>query len=66
MLLLGQLYTYDNDNNNDDDNDNDDSDTKDDDNDTWQTNHDCIGSLTCMPNEPKTKVKVTISVICIS
>ena len=50
MLSLGQLYT-DNDTNNDDD-DNDD-DTNDDDNDTRWTNHDCIGSLACMPNEPK-------------
>ena len=48
-LLLGQLYT-------DDTNDNDDNgdDTNDDDNDTQWTNHDCIGSLACMPNEPKT------------
>ena len=49
MLLLGQLYT-DDDTNDDDDNDND---TNDDDNDTQWTNHDCIGSLACMPNEPK-------------
>ena len=28
-------------------------DTNDDANDTQQTNHDCIGSLACMPNEPK-------------
>ena len=48
MLLLGQLYTDNtNDNANDDDDDDDDSDTQ------W-TNHDCIGSLECMPNEPKT------------
>ena len=40
MLSLGQLYT-------DDTNDNDTNDTQ------W-TNHDCIGSLACMPNEPKT------------
>ena len=59
MLSLGQLYTDDtndddNDNNsdtNDNDNDNN-SDTND--NDTRWTNHDCIGSLACMPNEPKT------------
>ena len=62
MLSLGWLYTDDtkddNDNNNDDDNDNDDNnndnDNNNDDNDTRQTNHDCIGSLACMPNEPKT------------
>ena len=47
MLSLGQLYTY---NTNDDDADDD----NDDDNNTQQTNHDCIGSLACMPNEPKT------------
>ena len=41
MLSLGQLYT--DANANDDDNNN-----------TQQTNHDCIGSLACMPNEPKT------------
>ena len=45
MLSLGQLYT-DNDTNDNDDND-------DDNNDTWWTNHDCIGSLAYMPNEPK-------------
>ena len=28
-------------------------DTNDDDNDTWWRNNDCIGSLACMPNEPK-------------
>ena len=44
MLSLGQMYT-------DDDTD----DTNNDDNDTRQTNHDCIGSLACMPNGPKTK-----------
>ena len=49
MLSLGQLYK-DDETNNDDDNDN----TNDDDNDTQQTNHDCIGSLACMPNKPKT------------
>ena len=47
MLSLVWLYT---DNTNDDDNAND--------NDTQQTNHDCIGSLACMPNEPKTACKV--------
>ena len=47
MLSLGQLYT------DDDTNDDDDDDTNDDDHDTQQTNHDCIGSLVCMPNEPK-------------
>ena len=50
MLSLGQLYTDNtNDDNNNDDNYND---TNDDDNDTQLTNHDCIGSLACMPNEP--------------
>ena len=48
MLSLGQLYTDNNTNNNDNDDD-----TNDDNNDTRQTNHDCIGSLACMPNEPK-------------
>ena len=47
MLSMGQLYTDDN------TNDDDDDDTNDNDNDTRQTNHDCIGSLACMPNEPK-------------
>ena len=42
MLSLGQLYT---DDTNDDDDDNND--------DTRWTNHDCIGSLACMLNEPK-------------
>ena len=42
---MGQLYTNDT---NDDDND-----TNDDSNDTLQTNHESIGSLACMPNEPK-------------
>ena len=42
MLSLGQLYT-------------DDDDTNNGNNDTQRTNHDCIGSLACMPNEPKTK-----------
>ena len=51
MLLLGQLYTDDNTNDNDDDDD----DTNDDDNNTRWTNHDCIGSLACMPNEPKSQ-----------
>ena len=57
MLLLEQLYT--DDDTNDDDND----DTNDDDNDTWQTNHDCIGSLTCMPNEPKTSVTMETKIL---
>ena len=48
MLLLEQLYT---------DNTNDSDDDNNDDNDTWQTDHDCIGSLACMPNEPKTSKK---------
>ena len=50
MLLLVQLYT---DNNADDNDATDNDDTNDDDNDTQWTNHDCIGSLACMPNEPK-------------
>ena len=47
MLSLGQLYTNDT---------NDDAtiDTNDDDNNTQWTNHNCIGSLAYMPNEPKT------------
>ena len=49
MLSLEQLYT--DNTNNDDDNDN--NVTNDDDNNTQLTNHDCIGSLVCMPNEPK-------------
>ena len=57
MLSLEWLYTdntNDDDDNDDDNNDNnDDNDTNDDDNDTGWTNHDCIGSLACMPNEPK-------------
>ena len=59
MLSLGQLYT-------DDTNDNDnatatnDNDANDDDNNTQQTNHDCIGSLACMPNEPKTRKRAYI------
>ena len=48
MLSLGQLYTDD-----DTSDDDDDDDTNDDDNDTRWTNHDCVGSLACMPNEPK-------------
>ena len=56
MLSLEWLYTDDTNNydDNDDDNDDDDDDTNDDDNDTQRTNHDCIGSLACVPNEPKT------------
>ena len=58
MLSLGWLYTdntNDNDNNDDDDN-NDDNDANDDNNDTRWTNHDCIGSLACMSNEPKIRI----------
>ena len=51
MLSLGQLYTDDDINN--DDNSNADNDNTNDD--TWWKNHDCIGSLACMPNEPKTR-----------
>ena len=54
MLSLGQLYTDDTNDDDDDDNDDDDNDANDDDNDTRWTNHDCIGSLACMPDEPKT------------
>ena len=59
MLSLEQLYTDDtndddDDDDNNDDNDNDDNGTSDDDNATRRTNHDCIGSLACMPIEPKT------------
>ena len=50
-LSMGQLYT---DNTDDNDNDNND-DANNNGNNTRQTNHDCIGSLACMPNEPKTK-----------
>ena len=46
MLSLGQLYT-------DDDTNDNDNNTNDDDNNTQRTNHNCIGSLACMPNEPK-------------
>ena len=45
MLSLEQLHTdnaNDHDTNDDDDNNN-----------TQWTNHDCTGSLACMPNEPK-------------
>ena len=48
ILLLGHLYTYDDTNNNDDADVN-----ANNDNNTWWTNHDCIGSLACMSNEPK-------------
>ena len=44
MLSLGQLYI---------DNTNDDANHDDDANNTGQTNHDCIDSLACIPNEPK-------------
>ena len=62
MFPLEHLYTYDtnDDNDNDDDNNdhnNDNNDTNDDDNDTRWTNHDCIGSLACIPNEPKKQKK---------
>ena len=46
MLSLGQLYTN-------DDTNYDNDDTNDNGNDTQWTNHDCIGSLECMPNESK-------------
>ena len=47
MLLLEQLYTDDTNDDNDNADANDD-DAISDDNDTWQTNHDCIGSLACI------------------
>ena len=50
MLSLGQLYT---DTNDDDD----------DANDTRRTNHDCIGSLACMPNEPKSSCDASAYVL---
>ena len=53
MLSLGQLYT---DDTNDDAND-------DDTNDTWWTNHDYIGSLACMPNEPKSTRRLIITML---
>ena len=53
MLSLEQLYTNADDDDNDD---NDDNNTNVDDNDTRRTNHDCIGSLACVPNEPKTRL----------
>ena len=49
MLSLGQLYTYET-------NDDNDNDINDDNNNTQWTNHDCTGSLACMPNEPKLRV----------
>ena len=58
MLSLGQLYTDDYDDNDDDY----DNDTNDDDNDTRWTNYDCIGSLACMPNEPKTHLEYTLKI----
>ena len=52
MLSLGQLYTDDDTNDaNDDDANN--GDTNDDDSNTQWTNHDCIGSLACVPIELK-------------
>ena len=62
MLSLGQLYTDDinddanngdNANDNDDANNDDNNNAKNNDNDTWRTNHDYIGLLACMRNEPK-------------
>ena len=46
MLSLGWLYTDDPNNDNDNDTNNNDSDRR-------RTNHDCIGSLACILNEPK-------------
>ena len=58
MLSLGQLYT---DNTNDDTKDTNDDADDNDTNDTRRTNHDCLGSLACMPNEPKTtKIMATV------
>ena len=56
MLSLVQLYT--DADTNDDANANDD--TNNDNNDTWWTNHDCIGSLACMLNEPKTQEEFSL------
>ena len=57
MLSLEQLYTDDDTNDDDDDDDNtDNNDTNDDNNDKRWTNHDCIGSLACMTNEPTSSV----------
>ena len=47
---MQQLNTDDTNNNDNDD----DKDANNDDKNTPWTNHDCIGSLACMPNEPKT------------
>ena len=52
MLSLGQLYTDADTNDDDDDDDNDD--------DTQLMSHDCIGSLACMPNEPKTTIIIQL------
>ena len=46
MLSHEQLYT---------DTNEDANDANDDTNDTQWTNHDCIGSWACVPNEPKTQ-----------
>ena len=56
MLSLEQLYT---DNTNSDANNNDDD--NDDTNDIQQTNHDCIGSLACMPNKPTRSIPMHLS-----
>ena len=48
---MGQLYTNDTNDNDDNDDDNNENDN-DDANNTWWTNHECIGSFACMPNEP--------------
>ena len=58
MLSLGQLYT--DDTNDDNDYDDDNNDANDDNNNTRWTNHDCIGSLACMPNEPKIMLQCKI------
>ena len=50
MLSLEQLYTEADNTNNDDD-------ANDDDNDDSDTNHDCIGSLACMSNDPKETIE---------
>ena len=58
MLSLGQLFTDDT-NDNDDDNNN----ANDDNSDTWWTNHDCIDSLACMPNEPKSTRDIQVLLV---
>ena len=53
----GWLYTDVNANDDDNDDTNND-DTNDNDSDTQRTNHDCVGSLACIPNEPKSSPSI--------